>query len=143
MGPLSTQRRLRSVFLFFLAGLFCTGQFLPVMADPVFCRANAGIAKRCASGIHTHGHHCCCGTERSAGLKSRCCEMRESQGNEDRDLAVSAVPNLTPHNQISPAVASQYSLNPDLIAVSSGALDWVKSKTLSETIYLNNLNFLC
>ena len=146
MSPLTKDRRLlRSALIVSLALVFWTAQLLPVLANPACCQAqSAGGHQSSSSQVKHHGHSCCCGQADShIGLKSQCCEVRNAARNPDQDFAVSFVPNLNTNDPIGVVAESRSDTDFSLCTGTSGALDWVKSKTLSKHIYLTNLNFLC
>jgi hypothetical protein len=147
MGPLlfKHNRLCRSALVVFLAVLFWAAQLLPALVDSAFCQMQSAAGQQGCQPSANHHHKCCCGgaTNDHIGLRSQCCEVREAQRNPDQDFAVSLVPNVGPQDSIGLVTESRSTADFDLFTGATGALDWIKSKTLSKDIYLNNLNFLC
>ncbi len=79
----------------------------------------------------------------TSASKARAAMFEGLKRNPDQDFAVSLVPNVSAQDSIGLPTESRSTANFDLFAGATGALDWVKSKTLSKDIYLNNLNLLC
>ena len=136
---------LHSALIFSLALLFWTAQIVPALAGPNFCQIESAVTHQGCDSARNHlRHRCCCESEdRHAGLKGQCCEVREAERNLHPDLAVSPVPNLTTAKAIGLVAESRSGADPGSPMGTTGALDWVHSKSPSKPIYLNNVNFLC
>ncbi len=142
MRPASRHRLSRSAFPISLALLFWAAQILPALAYPAQCQMKSAVGRRSAAGHD--GHDCCCGhADAHIGLKGRCCEVQRAGGSREPDFAVSVVPEPTSPEMI--GLAADAGSGTDLTPFSGSmrTLDWVQSRSLSEPIYLNNLNFLC
>ncbi len=139
------KRLSRSALLLSLAVLFWAAQILPALAGPGFCQMTSAVGHQgCPSPANHHGHGCCCGhADSHSGLKGQCCDVREAERSAHPDLAVSLVPNPTNPDPIGLVAESRCSKDLDPFMGTTGAFDWVQSKSLSKPIYLNNLNFLC
>jgi len=136
----------RSALVVSLVVLFWAAQLLPPLAGPVFCHMKSSAGHHDCPGVSNHhGRGCCCGDAdaHNTGLKNRCCEARQTRGSSDQDFAVSLVPNVSTQDSHVFVAESPSTARLDLFTGSPGALDWVKSKSLSKPIYLTNLNFLC